>query len=374
MHRSSHALAMSVANSDAQDVDCEPKIVSKGLANIYRKELATQRGKYGTGDPLDDAQMVTRLVSLRRRNVAMAAHRRSSDKKVLEQLERALPSHVTTEADRVIGALTSEIRAVGDSVVAVRGEVRDARHEAREARQEARVDLQSLALGELPLKPGASRAEERAALSIAQATISARKRALAQADRDDRQRAAEERAMVRSSSSRGRSSSVSSARPVALKRDQSESGHAPAEKKVRGSRKPKLAEETRESLSLFMCDLGRKDASDTWARKFACDSKKETGMTVRARLGREDHRRRFLSDMAMSMPFGGGRDSVMAAFGDVEGRRRALLGLMSYDEQVVYNNELEKREAERNDVVPVHPAPASGLAEQTAVGSEEMVL
>ena len=84
---------------------------------------------YGNGAPLDAAQLVARVVSLRRRNAALSLQFRAADKKALEQLEKGLPTHVTAEADRVIGALTNEIRAVGDSVEAARREIMDSQDE-----------------------------------------------------------------------------------------------------------------------------------------------------------------------------------------------------------------------------------------------------
>ena len=49
---------------------------------------------------------------------------RVADKKALDQFEERLPRHVTEEVDRVIGALTTEIRVVADSVVAVHDDLR----------------------------------------------------------------------------------------------------------------------------------------------------------------------------------------------------------------------------------------------------------
>ena len=330
--------------------------MTKQKAFKYRKELGTMRSNRGTGPPLDASQSVARVVALRRRTATIPlADRRAADAKMLEELEKTLPRHVVDEADRAIGALTTEIRKVSDAVAAVHGEVRDVRH-----------DLRAMARGDLPLDPGASRADERAAISLAQAALAARKRALAQADREERQRVADDKKRARgeasSSNVRSRSAGVPRAAPV--KREPSQSRHAPTEKRARGSRPsaesarpPALVEETHESLRLFMCSLECKGNDETWMSKFDRDVKKETGMTVRARLNREDYRRRFISGVLMSMDRGGGRDAVDIALGEIECRRRALLDLMSYEEQVAYNRELEEKDAARLAAASSRPSP-----------------
>ena len=118
------------------DTDGESKIVTKGLANVYRMELASQRSSRGNGPPLDASEMLKRVVRLRRRSATLPIRYRLADQKALEQLDRGLPSHVTVEADRAIGALTLKIRAVGGSVEAARHEIRETREEVRTVRAE----------------------------------------------------------------------------------------------------------------------------------------------------------------------------------------------------------------------------------------------
>ena len=89
---------------------------------------------------------------------------------MLERLEKDIPRHIVEEADRVIGVLTTEIRRVGDDGAAVQRGV-----------LESRQDLRAMFRGDLQMEPGASRADERTAITIAQAALAARKRALVQA-------------------------------------------------------------------------------------------------------------------------------------------------------------------------------------------------
>ena len=116
------------------------EVLSRRMAVKYRSELSAQKANGGTGTPLDNPAMVRRIVSLRRRNASLAPRHREADSKTLVELEKRLPSHITAEADRVIGVLSAEIRAVGGSVAALRDEVR-----------EARQDLRALVRGELQL-------------------------------------------------------------------------------------------------------------------------------------------------------------------------------------------------------------------------------
>ena len=79
-------------------------------------------------------------------------------------------------------------------------------------------------------------------------------------------------------------------------------------------------------------------------------------MTVRARLNREDHRRRLLNRLIMKTSRGRNRDVLQTALYEVESRRRWLLNRMTYDQQVVYNRELEERDAARlADITPTEP-------------------
>ena len=85
-------------------------------------------------------------------------------------------------------------------------------------------------------------------------------------------------------------------------------------------------------------------------------------MTARARLNREDYRRRFLNGVLVTMGRGRDRDSVSLALGEAESRRRGLLDQMSYDDQVVaYTRELEQKEAARATAVPAHPRSTAGV-------------
>ena len=136
---------MSISTSEVAAADDAQTPMSKKLALAYRKELSAGRSHHGAGAPLSEAQMVARIVSLRRRNAFLPVRYKAADKEALERLEKELPRHVAAEADRVISALTSEIRAVGEAVAAVHGDLR-----------ETRRDLRALARGDLQLEPGAS--------------------------------------------------------------------------------------------------------------------------------------------------------------------------------------------------------------------------
>ena len=123
--------------------------------------------------------MVSRMVSLRRRNAVMSPQFRSSDKKLLEQLENGLPRHVTAEADRVIGALAAEIRAVGNSVEAARREILDSQDEICEEVRAVRAELGALYRGDCALNDEANVEEQLSAVSLAQTALTAQKRKLA---------------------------------------------------------------------------------------------------------------------------------------------------------------------------------------------------
>ena len=134
--------------SEAMTSDAStPAGISCQLARKYRVELQQGRSNSGSGPLLQPAEMVTRIVGLRRRNSSLAARYRLDDKKMLDGLEKNLPKHVTDEADRVIGAITAEVRAVGNSVAAV--------HD----------DLRSFIGGKVVLSPGTSPVDELAAIS-----------------------------------------------------------------------------------------------------------------------------------------------------------------------------------------------------------------
>jgi hypothetical protein len=104
--------------------------------------------------------MTHRLVSLRKRNAALPARYQEADKKVLEELEKNLPKHITAEADRIIGDLTKEIRDVGGAVAALH------------------ADMLAMARGEIVLEDGASLQEQRAACNVAMAVLVNKRRAI----------------------------------------------------------------------------------------------------------------------------------------------------------------------------------------------------
>ena len=74
---------MSVAVEGVSSPDDESKVMSKTLAHACRQELAAQRASHGKGAPLDTAQMVSRLVRLRRRSASMQPRHRAADEKTL---------------------------------------------------------------------------------------------------------------------------------------------------------------------------------------------------------------------------------------------------------------------------------------------------
>ena len=175
--------AMSTGMTESTTADVVPEVVSRELACAYRKELATQRANRGTGESLDAAQMVTRLVSLRRRVSTLAPRYRVADKKVLDALEAELPRHVTAEADRVIGALTAEIRAVGDAVVAAQKKILKSQDEIFDEVQAVRSELGALYRGDFTLDQKASVDQQLAAVSLAQTALTAQKKDLAEKKR-----------------------------------------------------------------------------------------------------------------------------------------------------------------------------------------------
>ena len=142
--------------------------ISKQLAVQYRAELKTQTLSQGSGRPLEASEAVKRLVSLRKRNAALPARYREADKKVLEELQKNLPKHITAEADRIIGALTKEIRDVGGAVAALR------------------ADVLAMARGEIVLEDGASLQEQRAACNVAMAVLVNKRRAIMAAQKEEK--------------------------------------------------------------------------------------------------------------------------------------------------------------------------------------------
>ena len=337
---------------DNQNAD----VITKAVASMYRTELATGRSSRGKGASLDDSQMVVRLVRLRRRSATLHGRYRLADAKILEQLEKGLPGHVTVEANRVISALATEIRAVGDAVGAV--------HD----------DLRSFMSGKVVLAAGTSPVEELAAISQAQAALANRKRAVATVIKEDRGKAAEARRTEKRAASDAKKAeqkkSAEEKRMSSSARASSSSG--PVDKKRRASTAvvelPAKVEETAETLRAFLDGLERTDDVSDWVARFDRDVKKELQMTTRARLNREDHRRRFLDGLLMKAPRGRNRDVLQTAFYEVESRRRGLLNQMTYEEQLAYNRALEEEDAARSSSVasadPAQIPPTNKMPEQ----------
>ena len=174
---------MSVVVEETLLADDESKAMSKTLANAYRLELAAQRANRGKGAPLDAAQMVSRLVRLRRRSATLSSQFRAADKRVMEQLEKGLPAHVTVEADRVIGTLTAEIRAVGDAVAVAQQKILKSQDEIFDEVQAVRSELGALYRGDFTLDQKASVDQQLAAVSLAQTALTAQKKDLAEKKR-----------------------------------------------------------------------------------------------------------------------------------------------------------------------------------------------
>ena len=174
---------MSDIATGTRDVEGESKVPSRALAAVYRKELAARRANVGRGAALDDAQLVARVVSLRRRSATLPTQFRLADKKVLDQLESTLPRHVTAEADRVIGALTAEIRAVGDAVAVAQKKILKSQDEIFDEVQAVRSELGALYRGQFTLDQKASVDQQLAAVSLAQTALTAQKKGLAEKKR-----------------------------------------------------------------------------------------------------------------------------------------------------------------------------------------------
>ena len=150
------------------------KVISEQLARKYRKEVKTQRGNYGNGAPLRDRVVVVRLVKLRRRNGTLDGAIRANDKKRLDELEAALPQHITTEADRVITTVTQvtqEVRDVGRSVAALHWDL---------------TPVMALARGEVMLDDSLPLAQQKAAVDLQQAVLTTRKRTIAAAMKEEK--------------------------------------------------------------------------------------------------------------------------------------------------------------------------------------------
>ena len=207
------------AGSGDQSSEAGP--ISKQTAHRYRKEVESGRANLGSGAPLEPTEIATRVVALRRRSRVMSAGRRASETKVLEQLEKTLPTHIVDEANRLMSSLTTEIRAVGDSVTAVREELR-----------ETRQDMRALARGELPLAPDADCDTELATISIAQAALASRKKALQAAKKEEKQKAAEEKRKTAKDERAARQAAKAASRSAASSSTRAPAGKRPREDKI----------------------------------------------------------------------------------------------------------------------------------------------
>ena len=145
------------------------QVISEQLARKYRKEVKAQRGNYGNGAPLQDRVVVGRLIKLRRRNGTLDGAIRANDKKRLDELEAALPQHITTEADRTIATVTQvtqEVRDVGKAVAALQWDL---------------TPVMAFVRGEATLDDSMSLEQQKAVVELQQAALIVRKRVIAAA-------------------------------------------------------------------------------------------------------------------------------------------------------------------------------------------------
>ena len=134
--------------------------------------MKTQRSNDGNGPPIDAPDVVGRLVRLRRYNGTLVRPRdRAAAKKRLDELEAALPQHITAEADRVITTVTQEIRGVGSSVAALHCDL---------------TPVMALARGEVMLDDSMSLEQQKVAADLQQAVLIARKRTIAAAMKEEK--------------------------------------------------------------------------------------------------------------------------------------------------------------------------------------------
>ena len=127
--------------------------------------------------------MVERLVRLRRYNGTLVRPRdRAAAKKRLDDLEAALPQHITAEADRVIATVTQEIRDVGKSVAALHWDL---------------MPVMALACGEVMLDGNMSLEQQKAANELALAHVNNRKRTIAAAMKEKKNEKAAAKAVAK---------------------------------------------------------------------------------------------------------------------------------------------------------------------------------
>ena len=149
------------------------QVISEQLARKYRKEVKAQRGNYGNGAPLQDRVVVGRLIKLRRRNGTLDGAIRANDKKRLDELEAALPQHITTEADRTIATVTQvtqEVRDVGKAVASLHWDL---------------TPVMAFARGEVTLDDSMSLEQQKAVVELQQAALIVRKRTIAAAMKEE---------------------------------------------------------------------------------------------------------------------------------------------------------------------------------------------
>ena len=162
------------------------------------------RGAENRTDPPGNAAwrrtLTHRLVRLRRRNASLHARYRAADAAAIDELAKGLSAHVTLEADRVISALTSEVRAVGQSVEAVHKELCATRQEVcgmiEGLAKSTRVG-QSFSCGQLE---DASHADKLAAIAQQQVALANEKRQLVAVEAASRREAAAAKAKARKES------------------------------------------------------------------------------------------------------------------------------------------------------------------------------
>ena len=144
------------------------------MARKYRKEVKTQRGNYGNGGPLPDRVVVGRLIKLRRRNGTLDGAIRANDKKRLDELEAALPQHITTEADRTIATVTQvtqEVRDVGKAVASLQWDL---------------APVMAFVRGEATLDDSMSLEQQRAVVDLQLAALIIKRRTIAAAMKEEK--------------------------------------------------------------------------------------------------------------------------------------------------------------------------------------------
>ena len=150
------------------------QVISEQLARKYRKEVKAQRGNYGNGAPLPKRVVVVRLVKLRRRNETLDGAIRANDKKRLDELEAALPQHITTEADRTIATVTQvtqEVRGVGKAVASLHWDL---------------TPVMAFVRGEVTLDDSMSLEQQKAVVELQQAALIVRKRVITAAMKEEK--------------------------------------------------------------------------------------------------------------------------------------------------------------------------------------------